>query len=250
MVPRVGVQPALPGIPSRALAAGPPRLTAIARSNDIVDEIKARSTLVALVQPAAWIGQLASHPAATAHTLGDIAVHVVHGEISTAGGELGGLVNGAMHPTGIAGGIYHAGLYAQAGVDALVGGVELYYGVKGKDTALKMMGAADLVGSASSVVFALGDGGAALGLNIASNTAKAAMVLLRPHDYSRIQKAKTVFDAVASMSSALMKAGIAPVPALAGYVGFGVTQIVYMNSKAFRGKVDAAVDWILAHLKP
>ncbi len=44
---------AAPPVPAAPASSGP------ARANDIVDEIKARSTLVALVQPVAWIGELA-----------------------------------------------------------------------------------------------------------------------------------------------------------------------------------------------
>lgn len=215
---------------------------------DIVDDIKARSTLVALVQPLAWVGQLASHPGQTGQILAQVGASVVGGDFGAAGASLGKLVDGAMHPTGIPATVYHAGLYMQAGVDALVGGVELYHGVRDKNLALKLMGAADLVGASSSCVFALGSGGTALGLSVASNVARAALVLSRPDDFSRIQKAKTVFDGLASVSSSLMKAGIASVPALAGYIGFGVTQILYMNNEAFRGRVDAAVDWVLEHV--
>jgi len=219
------------------------------KAENIVDEIKARSTLVALVQPTAWVSQLASHPAKTSQILAGIGGSVVHGNFGEAGKQLGGMLDDAMHPTGVPGFIYKSGLYMQAGVDTLVGGVEVYAGVRDKDKFLLMMGGADLVGAGSSYAFALGGTGVALGLNIASNVSRAALVLINPDKFSRIQKAKTFFDGMASVSAGLMKAGVASVPALAGYVGFGVTQILYMNNAGFRGKVDAAVDWVMDKLK-
>ncbi|MBM3461089.1 MAG: hypothetical protein FJX76_03210 [Armatimonadetes bacterium] len=235
-------------LPAR-LAAPSPAASGPIKALDTVDDIKARSTLVALVQPAAWITELASHPAQTGAVLAQVGSNLASGNIGAAGAALGGLLGQAVNPTGIARGVYMTGLYMQAGVDALVGAVELHAGFRDNNNALKLMAGADFIGSASSVAFALGNGGTALGLNLASSGARLALIVARPQDYSRIQKAKTVFDGIASASSALMKANIAPVAGLVGYIGFGVTQIVYMNNAGFRGRVDAAVDWVIDKFK-
>ncbi|MEW6282914.1 MAG: hypothetical protein AB1758_30155, partial [Candidatus Eremiobacterota bacterium] len=131
----------------------PARGDEISEGRRIADEIKKRSTLVGLVEPLGVTVGLLSNPVENFHSLQTIATSLWHGDTSGAGAEIGRLVDRSMHPEGVGGVIYKSGLSLRAAVDGLVGGLEVYQGVKRRDPFLGMMGAADLVsGSASAAV--------------------------------------------------------------------------------------------------
>lgn len=214
---------------------------------NLADKIKQRSTLVGLVEPAGITLGVASHPMENLASLSLIASSAFHGHLGEAGHEVSQLVDRAMNPEGAAGIIYKSGLGLRAAVDGVVGGLELYQGVKNQDKYLKWMGAADLVTCASTASVAAGQPIVGLGLGLAAAASKTYLVLRNPDEYSRIQKVKTLFDAAGTLSSGMLKAGVLIGPALVMNAVFGPTQMLYMNNEGFRKKADKVIDWVIEH---
>ncbi len=221
----------------------PPK--AVLKGRQLADTIKQRSTLVGLVEPAGIVVGLATQPAYTLDALGSIASSVFSGNLGAAGGGVSDLVDTAVHPHGVGGIIYKSGLGLSAGINGLVGGMEIYQGVKNNDKPLALMGAADIASGAGSAALALGSPIVSLALSLSAAAGKTALVLARPKQFSRIQKAKTLFDAAGAVSSSVLKTGLATGPALVANAVIGPTQMLYMNSEGFRNKADKAIDWAL-----
>ena len=215
---------------------------------NLVDELKKRSTLVGLVQPAGIVVGLASHPIANAEALGQVASLAVHGQIGAAAGALNRFASHAVRPTGIGGVINGSTLGLQTVANAGIGSVELYQGLRNKDHALVYMGGADLLAGAASATQMAGAGLPAMGLALAAAATKVTLVTVHHGDYSRIQKAKVLFDAAGSISSAALRSGLAPLPGLVGNLVFGPGQMLYMNNAKVRAKVDHVIDWTLEHI--
>ncbi|MGE0496175.1 MAG: hypothetical protein AB7S38_43625 [Vulcanimicrobiota bacterium] len=224
-----------PGQPNGAVRSG----------RDLADKIKQRSTLVGLVEPAGMVLGAATQPLETLATFGDIASSVIHGDFGEAGSHLTGFVDDVLRPEGIGGIVYKSGLGLTAAVNTAVGGLELYEGLKNQDKYLALMGGADLLGAVSNVALMAGAPVPAMGINIVSQAGKVFLVLKNQSEFSRIQKAKTLFDAAGTVSSSLLRTGLATGPALVGNAVFGVGQILYMNHEGFRTRVDHLLDKIL-----
>jgi hypothetical protein len=232
-----------PGEDSTTLT-GQPRQTA----RDVVDTVKKNSTLVGLVQPAAIVVGLASHPGQTVAGLGSIASAALHGNVAALGHQASTFINNAVRPGGIAGTINGSSMGLQAGVNGLVGSLEIYEGVKGRDKYLGYIGGADLLSCAANVTQMCGAGLPAVGLALTSSAIKVGLVVRYPHDYSRVQKAKVLFDAAGSISSAVLRSGIAPLPGAIGNALFGPSELLYMNNAKVRATVDKGLDWIIRHV--
>lgn len=230
------------------VAAPRPTRSEVENAREWADIIKQRSTLVGLVEPAGLTLGLVSDAGTNLRSLGTIASSALRGDFDTAGQEIGDLVDRATHPTGVAGVIYSSGLFLKAGMDGLVGGLELYEGIRVKDKFLSMMGVADVVSGASHAVLAAGAPIAAMALSATAAAGKVALVVARPGEYSRIQKAKTFFDAAGAVSSSALKSGIAVMPALVANAVLGPTLMLYMNHEGFRTKADELIDKILEKL--
>ena len=214
----------------------------------LIDELKRRSTLIGAVQPLTMFGGLAEHPVQTWDALGHIGSSALHGDFSTSGHQIGELGQKLTHPDGVAGGVYRGTLFLETGTGALIGGLEVYHGVKNKDKYLGIMGGADLLSAGSALGFALSGSTAAFGLGLASTATKVGLVLAHPKDYSRVQKIKVLTDAAGSIPSLMLKAGVLPVPAMIGNAIIGPGQLLYLNSPWVQTRVDHAIDWVAHHL--
>lgn len=226
----------------------PPAGKDVQAGRDTIDTLKARSTLVGLVEPLSMAGGLAVNAGDTFSSVGTLASSLVHGDMGVAGDAMSHLVDRAFHPEGILGVTYRGGMAAEAVVGGLVGGLEIREGIKNKDSYLAWMGGADLLGSAASAATAVGSPAVGMGLSIACSAAKVALVARRPDQYSRVQKVATLFDAGGSISSAMLRAGVMVVPALVANALLGPTKMLYMNWDAFRARADRAIDWVVDHV--
>lgn len=229
-----------PSPASRTAVRPPPRSVQSARA--WADTIKQRSTLVGLVQPAGILVGLAANPMASVTAAESIAGSVVHGNLGAAVGQLKQQVIRATHPTGVGGIIFRSGLSLGAATDSTVGVLEMCGGLHAKDKYLAMMGGADLLTGASEAAMAAGIGIPAVALSVAAASAKTALVLARPHQYSRIQKVKTLCDAAQAVSTSMILAGVGVVPAMAVDALVGPAEMLYMNSRRFRAGVDHLID--------
>lgn len=220
----------------------------IAEGRTLADKIKQRSTLVGLVEPAGITLGLVSNPLENLESLRLIASSALHGDLGGAGREVTELVDRAMTPDGVAGLVYKSGLGLRAAVDGVVGGLELYHGIKNNDRYLRLMGVADLTSGVSTAAMAAGAPLVGLGLGLAAAAGKTYLVLKTPEEYSRIQKMKTLFDAAGAVSSGLLRSGVLIGPALVANAVLGPTQMLYMNHEGFRARADKAIDWMLDKL--
>lgn len=225
-----------------------PEVDELQSSRDLIDRVKRRSTLVGLIEPAAIAGSLAMQPTQTLQAVGNAASQAFQGDLSGAAGELQGLVKSAYNPSGAMGVVYRVGQASQALAGGLVGTLEVREGLKTRDPFQIMMGGADLAGAAASASVAVGHPAVGLGLSMACSAAKVGMVAWKPDRYTRIQKVDTMFSAAGAVSSAMLRAGVAVVPALIGNALLGPTQMLYMNSDRFRARVDRAIDWVVDHV--
>ncbi len=220
----------------------------IAEGRNLADKIKQRSTLVGLVEPAGITLGLVSNPMENLESLRLIADAAFQGDLAGAGREVTELVDRAMAPEGVAALVYKSGLGLRAAVDGVVGGLELYHGIKNNDRYLRLMGVADLTSGASTAAMAAGAPLVGLGLGLAAAAGKTYLVLRTPDEYSRIQKMKTLFDAAGAVSSGLLRSGVLIGPALVANAVLGPTQMLYMNHEGFRARTDKAIDWMLDKL--
>lgn len=216
----------------------------------IADEVKRRSSLANLVEPAGMILGLLSTPAQTFREVGEIAGSVTHGKFGPAQKQIGEFVGKIFHPHGIGGAVFASGLSVQAASGGIVGLVEAYHGIKNHDKYLGAMGGVDLLSAGGPILMMAHEPLTALGIFVFCALSKAGLVLAKRKEYSRIQKANAVFNLVGAVSFALLQAGLAVVPALAISAIETPIEILYMNSRRFQRRVDKAVDWALARLHP
>ncbi len=200
------------------------------------------------MEPAAIAGSLAMHPMDTLGSVGAAGSSLIHGDFSGAVSEVKGLVDTGYKPQGILGGVFRAGQAAQALTGGLVGTLEVRQGLKTHDGFQVAMGGADLLGAAAAASVAVGNPTVGMGISFACAAAKVGMVAFRPERYTRIQKVDTMFSAAGAVSSAMLKAGVAVVPALIANALLGPTQLLYMNCKGFQARADRAIDWVSDHL--
>lgn len=206
------------------------------------DLVKQRSTLTGLVEPLGVTVGYLSQATENLSVLADGGSALLSGDFDGVGESLSTLVDKGYNPEGLGGAIYNSALALKTVSGALVGGLEIYAGVKSQDKYLTMMGGADLVGAMGHGARLIDLDGTALGLSIASTAAKTALVLTKPEKYSRTQKVKTILDAGGSVASSMLKSGFLVVPALGVSAVAGVGQIAYMNHDGFRGRVDGLID--------
>jgi len=234
--------------PPKEPASDAPTDPARKEARELIDTLKRRSTLVGAVQPVAMFAGLAEHPVQTWNALSGTVSSLAHGDLGAAGDQIGHLGTTITHPTGISGHVYRSTLYLQTGVGAVVGGLEVYQGVKNKDKYLGILGGADILSAGSAFSFAMSGSAPAMGLGIASTITKVGLVLSRPKEYSRVQKVKVLMDAAGSVPSLMLKAGFLPLPAMIGNLIIGPTELLYMNSPWMQKKVDSGVEWLLRHV--
>ncbi len=218
-------------------------------ASDVIDIIKSRSTLVGLVEPLGVTVGFLSQPMLNLTTLGDGASALFQGDWGGVGDSVGTIVHRAYNPNGIGGKIYNSGLAVSALSGAAVGGLEVYAGIKTENKYLVMMGAADLVGSTSHVATMMDFNGAAMGLSVAANMARTALVLTKPKEYSRTQKVKTILDSSGAVASSMLRNGFLVGPALGVSAVAGLGQMAYMNHEGFRTKVDGLIDKVFKKKK-
>ena len=218
-------------------------------TSEVIDIIKSRSTLVGLVEPLGVTVGFLSQPMLNLETLGDGASALFRGDWGGVGDSVGTIVVRAYNPHGIGGKIYNSGLAISALSGAAVGGLEVYAGIKSENKYLVMMGAADLVGSTSHVATMMDFNGPAMGLSVAANVARTALVLTKPEHYSRTQKVKTILDSSGAVASSMLKNGFLVGPALGVSAVAGIGQMAYMNHEGFRTKVDGLIDKVFKKKK-
>lgn len=218
-------------------------------ASDVIDEIKSRSTLVGLVEPLGVTVGFLSQPMLNLGTLGDGASALFQGDWGGVGDSVNTIVDRAYNPHGLGGKIYNSGLAISALSGAAVGGLEVYAGIKSENKYLVMMGAADLVGSTSHVATMMDFNGPAMGLSVAANVARTALVLTKPEEYSRTQKVKTILDSGGAVASSMLKNGFLVGPALGVSAVAGIGQMAYMNHEGFRTKVDSLIDKVFKKKK-
>jgi hypothetical protein len=239
--------PAVPA-PAGSSSTTDPTAEAVQHARDVVDVIKRRSTLVDAVEPLSMAGGLAEHPMRTWSALKGMGSELMHGQVSKLAHDAGQFEVTTAHPDGIAGFAYKNALFVTTGIDSLVGGIEIYQGVKAHDKYLCFMGGADLMAAGSACAFGLSGSTAAMGLGIASAATMAALVLARPKEYSHVQKVMAVTDAIATVPTVMLKAGFLPVPAMIADAVVSPAVMLYMNNSWVREHLDKAGAWVAHHL--
>ena len=208
------------------------------------DMVKRRSTLTNLVEPAGVVIGYLSNPLLNLQTLAEGGKALIKGDFGGTGKALGTLVERGYNPKGVGGALYNSAQAIQAATGAVVGGLEVYAGIKSKYHYLTMMGGADLLGAASNTALLMNLDGAAVGLSIASTVGKTALVLAKPDKFTRTQKVKTILDSSGAVASSMLKSGFLVVPALGVSAVAGIGQVAYMNHDGFRDRVDKLLDKI------
>lgn len=209
-----------------------------------IDKLKQRSTIVNLLDPIGMTLGLAFTPTRSWGELQTIGTHLIHGQTGAAQTAVESLVHRAVNPAAPFSYIYRAGQVAGAITDGTVGFLEIAHGVRTNNKPMMAMGVADMIGGTSSAVVAAGFPGTSLVMNITAATMKTGLVIARPHDFTQIQRMKTVFEAGFAVSSSMLRAGYGVVPALCIQSALGLTEFAYMNHTGFREKTDAAVYWL------
>lgn len=206
--------------------------------------MKQRSTLVNLIEPAGVIVGYLSEPMTNLKTLAEGGSALIKGDFGGTGEALSTLVERGYNPKGVGGALYNSAQAIQAVSGALVGGLEVYAGVKSKDKYLAYMGGADLMGAAGATALLANKDGLSFGLSVASNATRLGLVIAKPEKYSRTQKVKAVLDSSGAVASSMLKAGLLVVPALGVSAVAGMGTVAYMNHEGFRDKVDHMLDKI------
>ena len=215
----------------------------------LIDRLKRRSSIVNMLDPAATTLSMVMQPAATLSSLANIGQALCAGKLGLAQTHIEGLVDRGIHPPAPYSYLYTGGQVLGAVVDGTIGGLEIAQGVRTGDPFMGMMGVADLLGGSASAVVAAGFPGVSLAMTLVSAGAKSTLVLTRPAGFSRVQKMKTCFDAASAVSIAMLRAGIAVVPALGIQAALGATELLYMNSPKFQKQADSAINWVGARLR-
>lgn len=214
------------------------------------DLVKRRSTLTNLVEPAGVVVGYLSNPLLNLQTLAEGGKALLSGDFGETGKALGTLVDRGYNPKGVGGALYNSAQAIQAASGAVVGGLEVYAGLKSKNQYLTMMGGADLLGAAGNTALLLNFDATAVGLSIASTVGKTALVLSKPEKFTRTQKVKTLLDSSGAVASSMLKSGFLVAPALGVSAVAGIGQVAYMNHDGFRERVDNLIDRILGKKNP
>ena len=196
-----------------------------------IDTLKRRSTVINLLDPIGMTLGLACTPVETLGSLQLIGTSLLHGNTGAAQTVIEGLVHRAVNPVAPFSYLYRGGQLAGAAIDGTVGGLEIAQGLRTNKNPMVAMGVADLIGGTSSA--------AAL---------KTGLVVTCPQNFTQIQRMKTVFDAGFAVSTSMLRAGVAVVPALCIQSALGLTELAYMNHDGFRQKTDNAVYWLTSKL--
>lgn len=210
----------------------------------LIDRLKRRSGLVNMLDPMAMTLSLVTRPSATYQSLSHIAGALVGGQTQAATAEIERLVSQAVNPRAPYSYAYRGGQILGAVMDGSIGGLEIAEGIQKRDPFLVAMGAADVLGGTSSAVVAAGHPTVSLAMTLVASGAKTALVASRPQSFTRIQIMKTCFEAGFAVSTSMLRAGVAVVPALGAQAVLGLTEILYMNVPAFQKKADVALDWV------
>lgn len=215
---------------------------------ELIDTLKRRSSLVNMLDPVGMTLGLVCTPGQTWGELSNIGGHLLHGQTGAAQTAVEGLVHRAVNPGAPFSYLYRGGQWAGAGVDGAIGVLEIRQGLKTKNAPMVAMGVADYIGGTSSAAVAAGFPGASLAMTVCAAALKTGLVACRPHDFTQIQRMKTVFDAGFAVSSSMLRAGVGVVPALCIQSALGLTELAYMNHTGFREKTDKAVYWLVGKL--
>lgn len=219
----------------------------IQKSRYIVDQVKRRSTLVKLVAPIGIAIGLLEKPSILFKNLKGIGAPLIHGDPGQAKGGIETLVRRAFHVEGIGGWMYRSSLLFSAATNVGVGGFEIHQGVKHRDQYILAMGCLDLGGAASSILFVMGFPIPSLAVAIFSAATKTGLVFSRPKEYSRIQKASSLFSVVSTVNASLLRNGVGILPALASTAVQQTFELLYMNHHGFQKRVDRMVDQLIRH---
>ena len=214
----------------------------------LIDTLKRRSSLVNMLDPVGMTLGLVCTPGQTWGELSSIGTQLFHGHTGTAQSGIEALVHRAVNPTAPFSYLYRGGQWAGAGIDGTIGALEIRQGIKSGNKPMVAMGVADFIGGTSSAAVAAGFPGTSLAMTVCAAALKTGLVACRPHEFSQIQRMKTVFDAGFAVSSSMLRAGVGVVPALCIQTALGLTEVAYMNHNGFREKTDQAVYWLMGKL--
>lgn len=230
-------------VPERSLPTQSTVLATEKRSaKEWADVVKARGTLVGLVEPlGVTVGYLQT-PGETFEMVKDTASALWSGDYQGMSEGIDRLAYKGYHPDGVGGAIYRSAQGLKAVTEGAVGALEVYAGITSNDKFLTAMGGTDLVEAASKATRAFQLDGVSLGLSVAANVGRTVLVASNLDKFSRTQKMKTFLDAGSSVASSMVKSGILVTPALAVMSVCGLGQLAYMNVPAVRGKVDRLLD--------
>ncbi|MFN8609807.1 MAG: hypothetical protein U0931_19865 [Vulcanimicrobiota bacterium] len=215
---------------------------------ELIDTLKRRSSLVNMLDPVGMTLGLVCTPRQTWGELSNIGGHLIHGQTGAAQTAIEGLVHRAVNPTAPFSYLYRGGQWAGAGIDGTIGALEIRQGLNSNNKPMVAMGVADFIGGTSSAAVAAGFPGTSLAMTVCAAALKTGLVACRPHDFTQIQRMKTVFDAGFAVSSSMLRAGVGVVPALCIQSALGLTELAYMNHTGFREKTDQAVYWLVDKL--
>lgn len=245
------LQPLPKGRPPRPTPVPPEQNPAppLPQKPSLIDTLKRRSSLVNMLDPAAMTLSLVTRPAEAYNALSGIATALYHGQTSVAQSHIEGLVHQAVNPRAPYSYFYRGGQVLGAVMDGTIGGLEIAEGIRTQDNFLTLMGAADMLGGTASAAVAAGFPTLSLGMTLVAAAGKSTLVLTHPAGFSRIQKMKTCFEAGMAVSTSMLRAGVAVVPALCFQTVLGGTELLYMNVPGFQKRADACIDWVGGWLK-
>lgn len=227
-----------PEAASQSVAAGESGRSA----KEWADVMKARGTLVGLVEPlGVTVGYLQT-PGESFTMVKDTLSSLWSGDYQGVSDGIDKLAYKGYHPEGVGGAIYRSAQGLKAVTEGAVGALEVYAGITSNDKFLTAMGAADLVEACSKATRAFQFDGVSLGLSVAANFGRTALVAANLNKFSRTQKMKTFLDAGSSVASSMVKSGILVTPALAVMSVCGLGQLAYMNVPPVRTRVDGVLD--------
>lgn len=211
-------------------------------AKELADVVKARATLVGLIEPlGVTLGYLQT-PEETFGLVKDTASAMWARDYQGMSDGIDRLAYKGYHPTGVGGAVYRSSQVMKAVTEGAVGALEIYAGVTSNDKFLTAMGGADMVEAASKAARAAQWDGVSLGLSVAANVGRTVLVASNLDKFSRTQKMKTFLDAGASVASSMVKSGFLVTPALAVMSVCGLGQLTYMNVPAVRNKIDGLLD--------
>lgn len=211
-------------------------------SLSLVDKVKAKATLVKLLEPvslgisAALLNRTEMTDAATG-----IARSVAEGDLGGVSGNANRLARGLYQADGAAGTVVKGALALSSGVSVGVAVTELAVGMNTKNKFLVTMGLLDLLGASTRPLLMIGFGAPAIGVALTVAAAKGVLVFSPSKDATEIQKADTLFSMVGAGASTAMKAGFAVLPAFLVSLTNQILQVSYMNSGSMRKKINGVL---------